>query len=374
MKYSNNTLLAGLGVLTIAATLVSFSTDKGKKRYEIIHHSNGKTITYDTVVPMNSTYTVEAFLADKGIKSENVEIVKIPNRKAKMMFIEKNEKDGEHSAHNVEFKEENVEINVDIDDDGNKTIVKKVNGEVVELTPEEMEEIENNMGEIHVIELEGDHNFEFIGELPEGAEKVEIRAEIDDNGNIVAHKFVNGEEVELTEEELKNLKSNTPGNNQVIELKEGEESGDEQKIIISKTISVEETNDGKEKNRTENHDIQWSSNDKNQEFTIVLVTEDLDESSITSRKTTIQKSNSDLSIYPNPNDGHFTLLLEQSEKAKTNITITDSQGKIVYEENLGKFSGKYAKQIDLKKFGAGTYIITVKQGNNKNVQKVIVQE
>src|SRR5690606_38895432 len=132
----------------------------------------------DTVIPMNSTYTVEAFLADKGIKSENVEIVKIPNGKAKMMFIEKNEIDGEHSTHNVEFKEENIEINVDIDDDGNKTIVKKVNGEVVELTPEEIKEIENNMGEIHIVELEENQDFEFISELPEGTERVEIRAEI----------------------------------------------------------------------------------------------------------------------------------------------------------------------------------------------------
>lgn len=373
MKYSNKTLLSGLGVLTITATLVSFSTDKDKKKYEIIHHSNGKTITYDTVLPMNSTYTVEAFLADKGIKSENIEILKVPNGKAKMMFIEKNEIDDEHSTHNVEFKEENVEINVNIDDDGNKTIVKKINGQVVELTPEEMEEIENNMGKVHMIELEGDHDFEFIGELPEGAERVEIRAEIDDNGNIVAHKLVNGEEVELTEEELKDLKSNTLGNNKIIEFNE-EENGDEIKVIVSKTISIEETSNGKEKNRSENHDIQWTSNDMNQEFTIVLVTEDLDESSLTSNKTKVQKSNSDFNIYPNPNDGHFTLLLEQSEKAKTNITITDTQGKIVFEENLGKFSGKYAKQIDLKKFGAGIYMITIEQGSNKNVQKVIVQE
>jgi len=367
MVHKNKTLLAGLGVLAITATLVSFSNDKGKKKYEIIHHSAGKTVTYDTIIPISSKYTVEAFLADKGIKSEHVEIVKIPNGHAKMMFIDNDEKQTERG---MEFKEENVEINVDIDDAGNKTIIKKVNGEVVELTPKELAEIENNMGErVYTIEIEDGDNFEFTGDIPEGAEIVEIRAEIDNNGNLTAHKFVNGKEVELSEEELKNLQSPNNGQNHVMK----EDDGEEHQIVISKTISIEETHDGKEKKRSKNHDIQWSSNDINQEFTIVLVTEDIDEATTTVRKSTA-KNNSDFSIYPNPNNGHFTLLLDQSEKVKTAITITDPQGKIVFEEDLGKFSGKFSKQIDLKQFGTGTYIITVEQGNNKNAQKIMVQE
>ena len=103
MVHTNKTLLTGLGVLAITASLVSFSADKGKKKYEVIHHSAGKTVTYDTIIPMNSKYTVEAFLADKGIQSENIEIVKIPNGKAQMMFIEK---DGNQVKSKVEFIEE----------------------------------------------------------------------------------------------------------------------------------------------------------------------------------------------------------------------------------------------------------------------------
>ena len=373
MVHTKKTLLAGLGVLAITASLVSFSEDKGKKKYEVIHHSGGKTVTYDTLIPMNSKYTVEAFLADKGIQNENIQIVKIPNGNTKMMFIEK---DGNHAKSNVEFIEENVEINVEIDDNGNKTITKTVNGQEVELTPEELEEIENNEGngQVHIIEIEEGGNFEFLGDLPEGSDIVEIRAEIDDNGNFTAKKFVNGEEVEPTAEELKKIQSHEHGGNHIIEINEDDPQEGE-RIIISKTISREETNDGENTKTVENHDVNWTSDDPNAEFTIVLVTEDyVAEEKSAKKETTVKNKNTAFKVYPNPNNGHFTLTLEQGEKLKTTISIADAQGKTVFEENLGKFSGNYSKEIDLKKFGIGTYIITIVQGNEQHVQKIIIQE
>ena len=368
MTHSNKTVITGLGVLLLASALLSFSNDKGKKKYEVIHHSKGKTVIYDTLIPMSSNYSVEAFLADKGIKNEHIEIINVPRGKAKMMFIEK---DGQGTSEKVEFIEENVEINVEIDEEGNKTIVKMVNGEVVELTPEELEAIENNMGEgqIHVIEIEDGDEIQFIEDLPEGAQHVEIRAEIDENGNLVAHKFVNGEEVELTEAELAKIQSHDGGE---LHLPEGNDH--EHKIVISKTVTIDETDNGKEKNRTESHDFQWTSDDMSKDFTLVLVTEYDEESTAISNKKSIQKNTSDLSVYPNPNNGQFTIVIKQPERAKAKVTIVDAHGKLVFEEDLGKFSGNYVKQVDLKKIGVGTYMITVEQGNDKNVQKVMVQD
>jgi len=371
MVHTNKTLLTGLGVLAITASLVSFSADKGKKKYEVIHHSAGKTVTYDTIIPMNSKYTVEAFLADKGIQSENIEIVKIPNGKAQMMFIEK---DGNQAKSNIEFIEENVEINVEVDENGNKIITKTVNGQEVELTPEELEEIENNAGngQVHIIEIEEDGDLEFLGDLPEGSETVEIRAEVDENGNFTAKKFVNGEEVELTPEELAQIQSHEIGGNHMIEIDTDNVEGGE-RIVISKTISMEEMSNGKKVNKRESHDVNWTSDNPDADFTLVLVTEDFEENSAR-KATTDKKENIGFNVYPNPNNGRFTLTLEQNEKLKTSISIADTQGKTVFEEDLGKFSGKYAKEIDLKKFGFGTYIITIMQGNQQHIQKIIIQE
>ena len=39
---------------------------------------NGKMIEIDTLLPMNSEYTVESFLADNNIDSKEADIVKVP--------------------------------------------------------------------------------------------------------------------------------------------------------------------------------------------------------------------------------------------------------------------------------------------------------
>jgi hypothetical protein len=47
-------------------------------------------------------------------------------------------------------------------------------------------------------------------------------------------------------------------------------------------------------------------------------------------------------------------------------------GKLVYIEELGKFSGTYRKQIDLSGFGSGLYIIRLSNGKQQSSQHVIV--
>ena len=59
-----------------------------------------------------------------------------------------------------------------------------------------------------------------------------------------------------------------------------------------------------------------------EDFTIVLVTENFvataaKKEQVVRREITAQ----DLSIYPNPSDGTFTIRLNQDEKAKTSIKI-----------------------------------------------------
>jgi hypothetical protein len=77
-------------------------------------------------------------------------------------------------------------------------------------------------------------------------------------------------------------------------------------------------------------------------------------------------------VFPNPNNGIFTIQFDQQEKRKTKIEIVDAQGKLVFEESLGKFSGQYKKEIDLKNRGTGIYIIKIQQGKKMVSNKVIV--
>ncbi len=385
------TLLGGV-LLTSSALLYSFTKSNGEgdkmKKYQIIHHSNGETTTYDTVLPMNSSLTPEQFVASKGISSEHLEVVKIPS----ISEIETEKEMIKTFLHEVEIESdgegnsEEVQIKVEIDENGEMITQKFVNGEEVEITDEELQEIKTSHGkhgkviELRLDDEEGDQQFE---------EHVEISVEMDDEGNLITKKIVNGEEVELSEEELENLRvfEMTDGDdlNVFIDSEELREEMKELTLEMEKLMEEADENAQLIVKRIETNigdDFDWISEDgeqqirvfssDNEDHTIVLVTENYDETTSSEAKILLDDSNSETTVFPNPNDGTFSISLNNDEAVKTKIVITDANGKKVFEENLGKFSGKYNKEVNLKEFGSGMYTVTIESGKNKEVNKVMI--
>src|SRR5690606_6327308 len=93
----------------------------------------------------------------------------------------------------------------------------------------------------------------------------------------------------------------------------------------------------------------------------------------TSKKAERGVMNEPISVYPNPNKGTFTVAFNQAEKLQTSVEITDMNGKVVFKDKPGSFSGRYEKEVNLHKYGAGTYVVTVHQGDEVSVRKVIVE-
>jgi len=76
-----------------------------------------------------------------------------------------------------------------------------------------------------------------------------------------------------------------------------------------------------------------------------------------------------LHVYPNPTAGWLNLTLSKSEHTKT-ITLTDLQGRVVMQP----FSTQNrTTSLDLHSLKAGVYLLTVHQGDQVFVQKVIRQ-
>ena len=418
-------ILVGIGVATIAAALLSFSSenaqkkdDTKKKKYHVIHQKDGEMHEYDTIIPMSSEYSVEDFLASKGIDDPDVKIVKIPSA-ANMAFVSKGGDDTQIFMHSID---ENVEINdengtrqevkiIREENDNGEVIMKKfVNGEEVEVTDEDMENIHihrGNGGEHRAIIIE-DGGEELNWTPEDGEHRVEIKVEMDDEGNKKIQKFVNGEEVEVTDEELENIENgrenvfiftdehsgdvNMDSIMETIELKIEMiddmyiEDG-EQRIIVKEIHMDSEESDGDSKEvrkeiRMESH-VEVDGDDEN--FTVVLVHENYDESTEEHMQVRVQSENENIiddrnlsmnqpiSVYPNPNNGTFTIAFEQKDEVKTSIRVVDAQGKVVYKEKLGAFSGAYKKELDLKKHGVGVFIVTVQQGDETSARKVIVE-
>lgn len=81
----------------------------------------------------------------------------------------------------------------------------------------------------------------------------------------------------------------------------------------------------------------------------------------------------DVIIYPNPNNGMFNLAFDLITEANVNIMVADMLGKVVYEENIGNYSGSYNKQLDLTHLQKGIYLVNLQVGNERINKRIIIQ-
>ena len=79
-----------------------------------------------------------------------------------------------------------------------------------------------------------------------------------------------------------------------------------------------------------------------------------------------------LSVYPNPNDGNFTVFFFSTEKESYTIELTNALGQIVYKEQMKDFTGKYTKQLSVESYGKGIYMINLTNANHETVKKIVV--
>ncbi len=77
-----------------------------------------------------------------------------------------------------------------------------------------------------------------------------------------------------------------------------------------------------------------------------------------------QLENLNISIYPNPNNGRFTIKLNQNSK----VEIINALGKILFAE---EFSGK--QTIDLSQYAEGIYFVKVETEKESIVKKIIIR-
>ncbi len=80
-----------------------------------------------------------------------------------------------------------------------------------------------------------------------------------------------------------------------------------------------------------------------------------------------------VSIYPNPNEGTFTILLN-STISELVITITDMQGRVVYSSIENNAFTGYVKQISLENESSGLYLLHINANGEQLVEKISVQK
>jgi PKD repeat protein len=79
-------------------------------------------------------------------------------------------------------------------------------------------------------------------------------------------------------------------------------------------------------------------------------------------------------VYPNPNNGKFTVILNTGSQTKVNINIYNVLGNTVYTENNVQVSDKLTRTIDLSTLSRGIYHLKVEGTNGTTIRKIVIEK
>ena len=81
--------------------------------------------------------------------------------------------------------------------------------------------------------------------------------------------------------------------------------------------------------------------------------------------------NKRMAVRPNPNTGHFTLEFQDPLMAESYYSVYDSTGKLLYQRPLPV--GKGTEEVDLSRYGKGTYVIKCTDRDGVYHERVVVE-
>ena len=81
-----------------------------------------------------------------------------------------------------------------------------------------------------------------------------------------------------------------------------------------------------------------------------------------------------ISVYPNPNDGQFTVKISSIKQASFNISVVNNMGVKIKEISDIVVKGNIEKNIDLRPVPAGIYSVVIKNSESTVVKKIVVNK
>lgn len=84
-------------------------------------------------------------------------------------------------------------------------------------------------------------------------------------------------------------------------------------------------------------------------------------------------NNSLISVYPNPNNGTFSVAMNSTKPDKYSIKLIDVMGSICLQDEWILTSGTSIKNLNLEKAAKGIYLLMINNGNESATLKVLVQ-
>lgn len=78
-----------------------------------------------------------------------------------------------------------------------------------------------------------------------------------------------------------------------------------------------------------------------------------------------------MNVYPNPNDGYFTLTIKDADYSELSVEVVTIEGKVVYSDMASNVQGNYVKAIDLTNEANGIYFLRITANGQTFMQKIV---
>ncbi len=80
----------------------------------------------------------------------------------------------------------------------------------------------------------------------------------------------------------------------------------------------------------------------------------------------------DFALYPNPNNGSFTVGFTSNTASPIKISVHDMRGRRVFESSYPN-NGLFSQDLQLDNLLSGIYLVTVQDGDRKEVKRIVVE-
>jgi subtilisin-like proprotein convertase family protein len=77
-------------------------------------------------------------------------------------------------------------------------------------------------------------------------------------------------------------------------------------------------------------------------------------------------------LYPNPNNGNFTVQFDSKSGNRIDIAVHDISGRRIFERNYAS-SSVFSQEIQLDNVQSGVYLVSISDGNNKTTKRIVIK-